>query len=221
MNKDIFYNILLKTDIDKLKNSCLTNKTSLQICLDKQFWLERGLAPSIVDLPQNLSDWFKLFEANRIANVLFNLFIMDLEYHRDWIKINIHTKRFYDQINMTLLLSLYKLNEEETEDYLNQKIGITLFKNGDIILDYEYINSQDDKNDVLIFKLTKNVFIDFLTRLLYYYVPSVVIEDQRGYSYISTVLLEEQISNAYFPNRRSYHQVESRIMFLNNHNIFL
>jgi len=39
--RDVRYNLLLRTDIDELLDSCLVDKVSKEICNNKVFWINK------------------------------------------------------------------------------------------------------------------------------------------------------------------------------------
>jgi hypothetical protein len=226
--QDIWYNILLNTDVHQINKSCQTNRSTSLVCRKPQFWVAYwklwGIPLSVFDLPQKRSDWFKLHKITTVVNHLTQLFIIEHEL-RHWVNVFIYFYE-YPSVDVTKLLPVVsntirqfdeKMDEHsDSEDgEIERKIDIRLFEDDDdIVLQYYYENGNGDTVDEISFDLSMDTMIDFLIRLLYYY-PKLEIVDGNGWSYTSyTSIIKSTKGTGLGSNILS-----RRIKFLKEHNI--
>ena len=66
MLNDRIYDILLQADIDQLNDLCYLDKGYLEVCKNKNFWLDRlvndNLDAILIEYPKTIGQWIKTYE---------------------------------------------------------------------------------------------------------------------------------------------------------------
>lgn len=79
MYKDILYNIMLKLQLDDIKNLCLTNVIASTICREKSFWHDKWMKDynEIEPYTNNYKkEYYNMDKANKIANNLLDVSLL-------------------------------------------------------------------------------------------------------------------------------------------------
>lgn len=195
IHEEQWYNILLNTDLDYLKTTCLTNKKTKEICENNQFWIDKGLPIDMINLSHKIIDRIKLVKIKNIVDDLIQLFYNELT--KEGVYIFIFDDNDKQDVNKLLPfwlhdiqqldneINLLKESSSNEEDYnMTSKFLIKLFENC-IILQYGYDCFNTDIIGLLEKEVTMNQLKNFLIRLLFYN-PYVNINDIYGYSFIWT-----------------------------------
>lgn len=203
--QDVWYNILLQSDIDDLKHFCITNTNTKNICYDKRFWFEKALLHHVpeqfLNLPQKPSDWIKLLTINEETDILLQVILREFELENI---ITISTGP-YGKISHELLPFL-KMNFDLTF------IGIS--KDYDkIYLDTEVLVNDDYQR---YSKVTHVYEIKDLLIILMYHYPQLEIVDETGHSFFLIPLKHDL--DRYKKNKALHHQY---LNFLNIDNVTL
>ncbi len=162
---DLYYEILLNSDIEDIDNLCMINKSFNNICQSKYFWIDKFNKDKLplIKKHNKTVDWvieYKkvLYVINRVNNVL-----MDLNNHDKTI---INLKYVKQDISF-----LYDNNH--IENYLPYDLIIT-FKNNEYFMEYREVHSANryaaryyNNNPTTIKILNENEIKDLLIKLFY------------------------------------------------------
>ena len=84
MLDDVWFNILLNTDVNDLQKVCYTNKNTINICTNDYFWIQKfnhDGYPLFSENNTSLQDWINEYNtirrADRLANYLIKLVTME------------------------------------------------------------------------------------------------------------------------------------------------
>jgi hypothetical protein len=176
--------ILLNADTNALKNLCLTNKLSYNICVDTQFWKDKFIhndLPQLVivstyndnvipktmrQLPININGWIKAYDKMLNSHQLAVKFVDNI----------LNTKRFILFSAVEDLINLLWLSNDMIEPIVNNEIHeIQIFfetkiRNNKHTYYIQLIVSREEEEEEerLEDKCSKQEFINYLTLLIYY-----------------------------------------------------
>jgi hypothetical protein len=234
--KDAWEEILLATD--KLKDACLVNKNTVNICKDVNFWKKKfskyELPFDLVDQKSiySIGDWIKTFdkllyskfEAQKLTNLFTHLLTKHPEYPQEifyYTQDNESMKKVIPGYNEKLdeLQILY--NKEEDED-TGQFVLLIRFDEGEITMAYyfENVNGFEDEGIFGIQLSLKDLYNLFIRWEFYINNKTDDIEDlvdENGFSYFYDPLLTNMnytfISNT-DRQQRQYKLLKTRLDYL-------
>lgn len=109
INEDIWYNILLNLQYEDLKNTCLTDKNALKVCVDKKFWEDKFKHDDLIMTEQyhTIKEWLTYYKKS-LDNKTPKYFIIsegggmssewftEVEFMNNKVKILAHYRLFWD-----------------------------------------------------------------------------------------------------------------------------
>ena len=147
INEDVWFNILLKTDIETMASVCLTNKIANNICTQKHFWLNKlkmhHLPFFLTKMPKSINAWIKYYKDINHANYNAKVIISEItdmfesvsEYMSDYHKYAVFKQ-------LLRLIPQYLIDEKQDQYYKrpvynklekqSQKIKLSTYFNFDI-----------------------------------------------------------------------------------------
>jgi hypothetical protein len=192
---DEWFNVLINTPSDHLKNVCFTNKKTISICSDKQFWYEKFDGLPIINPGNSINQWIieykRIVEANNTADDL--LYIAKKYYNKfgEGIEINfkfdptdnlddIITEEIVDNLiysgpssddreNVQKIIISFDLYSP-MENHIKHDMAYLYLQNG------EYTYNAWDQN------LSLNEIKNILIKIFYYY-PDIIPYDSFHRSY--------------------------------------
>ncbi len=199
LNKDTWSNVLLQADAETLKTSCIINKDTVDICKDLQFWklkYEQENLPFIITTDNYIDDYDKIkkikFNLVKLYNNVVNSKKYDIFSITDDVDIN----------EMTWLpekmIKSIKTHPDDVDEGINIEFD---FKKLTLIL--YYIATDEDEEDLkdklkVKIKLTKDEFINYLTKLYFYHENAAITDGDDTYIGYDT-LMNDKLIKVYFP----------------------
>lgn len=201
-NKDIWYNILLNSNIKELDYLCYTNKDSIDICSDKQFWLDKFLndnLPYLVKVfPKNISkminEYEKIYTAQSTAIKLTNSILRDDKYQNTQLQITENNLRKMSWLPAEIVKQLKSIPRNKWKNidfnsflYFNinknpKSFNITFeLSREDIKWDDE--EASEEELEITTVNLSKDEFILYLTKLFYTQPQVEIYMDDDWYPY--------------------------------------
>lgn len=202
---DEWFNVLINTPSDYLKNVCFTNKKTISICSDKQFWHEKFDGLPIINPGNSINQWIqeykRIVEANNTANDLLYIARKYTRFGKD-VEINF---KFNPSDNLDDIIT------EEIEDNLIysgpsrdnrenvQKIIISFdlhnpMENHTHDMAYLYLQNGEYTYNAWDQNLSLNEIKNILIKIFYYY-PDIVPYDRLHRSYFMD---KNNRKNSYF-----------------------
>jgi len=202
MSSDVYYNILLNSSLDILKNLCLVNPNAIQHCNNTHFWIDKfnqdRLPLLISPYPTTLSGWIAEYEkVTQIKHIAADiLLINEIEMTRDIDQLDgiISVTIFDKYVNVLPNILPSELSDLYLKDY-PASLEFQLLPQGNyvIILDQELITAAKINSDY-------NEVLNTLTKFLYYDPDIKIIDDQGRYFKIP-------------PNIEIYYDDSKRILY--------
>lgn len=175
--QDTIVNAMLSSNIDELKNYCLTNKLAYINCKSTEFWLEKfenDNLPYVGETPTSINAWIERYKT--IKNLKHTA--------QDIIMINkIETKRneALNLIRIVIRENTYDLIKDVMdEDYNNEFIyDITITKklNG-YKTEYVKINIEDGDMETVDDTLSYNDVVYLMVYVMYYDKDYEILDEQ-------------------------------------------
>lgn len=209
---DVLYQTLLNSDVNTLRQLCLSNKHNHQICTSNQFWqnkLRHHHLPNIIfddtrtielmadnlelDLDNKIQLWSKLYQTMKESHQEAKNIILIYNVLKD--------KGFTDMGNMRIILyDIYDFSEHPEVDvdailhihvdlnhYLPNFIDIIYNNDQNIILKYTVLDQDTEDFETYDKNINKNELINILTLFLFDYktiTGMFDIQDVKGKSYL-------------------------------------
>ncbi len=184
LNNDMYKEIMLNASPNTIKNLCLTNKTTNDICNSIEFWYDKFtfdnlphpvlikkhqghklvIPPKMKKLPKTTDEWInaykKMLESYRLAVKLENN-IVDTNQFKDFT-VNVRSQDML-WLPQNMVDKIKEVDSHEINIYFS-------IKDNNYFLELIIQQEEDEELDYIRIQLTRKEFINYLTLLFYYHI---------------------------------------------------